>query len=269
MHVGWREVASSVSVLITTHNRIDLLRDRSLPSVSCQSQKPTQVILVDDSEAGQREQVKQVFFELIPESFNPIYLENNHAHGAAKAWNTGIQWALEKEPDGWVAILDDDDAWCPDHLGICASQASEEVSAVISGLVTILNGNKLEWKSPAPFSVSDFLRGNPGWQGSNTFVRGSALAAAGFFDEALHCTHDRDLAVRLLSLPGFSLKQTGVATVEYFLDTGREALTTGERKKEGLIQFWRKHCHRMTHQDKVAFRDRALALFHVPLECFP
>ena len=75
--------------------------------------------------------------------------------------------------------------------------------AVISGIKILLDGEEIDNELPTSISIQDFLAGNPGWQGSNTFIRIKKIIEAGSFDEKLLCTHDRDLAIRCLQLKEF------------------------------------------------------------------
>ena len=80
-----------------------------------------------------------------------------------------------------------------------------ENDAVVSGIRTMLDGEPIEDRTPDSLSISDFFASNPGWQGSNTFIRIESIKKAGFFDEKLLCTHDRDLAIRCLKNTDFGI----------------------------------------------------------------
>lgn len=113
--------------------------------------------------------------------------------------------------DTWVAILDDDDEWLDHHLQTCVDLTNENTDAIVSGIQTILDGEELPYSPLGNLEVSDFLSGNPGWEGSNSFCRLDRLLEVGGLPENLICIHDRDLAIRLLSLEGF--KVTNSSTV--------------------------------------------------------
>jgi len=89
------------------------------------------------------------------------------------------------------------------------------------------------------------------------------LERAGRFDEALACTHDRDLAIRLLSMANFSHVRTGLETVKYHISGAEPAYTRrlNPIKLQGLRAFWAKHRPRMTPSDEAAFFDHAEAMF--------
>ena len=258
----------AIAVLISTHKRPCLLKTRSLPSVSVQRFSPSTVILVDDSDERFQETNQSIFSSLIPSGWNPVYLKNGRSKGNAGAWNTGLEWIGKQDSNAWVAILDDDDAWTPQHLNNCVNAIEKNIDGIVSPLQTIVDGKRLPVKVQDNFTVSNFLRGNPGWEGSNTFLRYSAFQKVCFFDEKLACTHDRDLAIRLLSTPSFRLKILSKSTVKHYIESNRVTLTNSPEKKIGMVQFWRKHSWRMSETDKTAFRKRAKELFHLPEELF-
>ena len=257
-----------IAVLIATYNRPLLLQTRSLPSVKFQELSPSMVILVDDSDESLQEINQSIFSALIPSVYRPIYLKNSQSKGNAGAWNTGLEWIGQQDKNAWIAILDDDDAWTSQHLNNCVNAVKENIDGIISPIQTIVDGKKIPVEVKDNFTVSDFLQGNPGWEGSNTFMRYSAFQKVNFFDEKLSCTHDRDLAIRLLSTPSFRLKILSQNTVEHYIEKDRISLTNSPKKKIGMVQFWRKHSWRMSENDKAAFRQRARELFHLPEELF-
>ena len=257
-----------IAILIATHKRPFLLQTRSLPSVTSQEFSPSMVILVDDSDESFQESNESIFSSLIPSGWDPVYLKNARSKGNAGAWNTGLEWIGKQDSNAWVAILDDDDAWTPQHLNNCVDAIEKNIDGIVSPLQTIVDGERLSVKVKDNFAVSDFLRGNPGWEGSNTFLRYSAFQKVRFFDERLSCTHDRDLAIRLLSTPSFRLKILSQSTAKHYIENDRVTLTNSPEKKIGMVQFWRKHSWRMSEDDKTAFRQRARELFHLPEELF-
>jgi len=248
-------------VVLATCNRPVLLAERSLASLSAQTRAPDAVVVVDDSDPLHRAR-NAAAVKLAAGLPQAELIPNARTAGAAGAWNTALSWASARYADCWIAMLDDDDAWAPRHLELCGALARPGVDAVISGIQLRLYGVLQPWSSPPPMTFRDFLRGNPGWQGSNTFVRLSRLLEAGAFDEALESTHDRDLAIRLLRLPRFRATQTGVCTATYHLDDEpRLSTARSERKRLGLAAFWAKHRALMDDEDARAFLDRARHYF--------
>ena len=93
-----------VSVVITTHNRIDLL-PRALESVRRQTVQPLEVIVVADG-------CNDGTAEWLTGEADIRTIIHPDAKGISAARNAGIASARGE----WLAFLDDDDAWLPDKL---------------------------------------------------------------------------------------------------------------------------------------------------------
>jgi|GEM_PF-717758 len=245
-----------IVALITTYNRPELLKTRAMNSVKSQSLQPNVVVLVDNSdEKAILETNKQNFQHLFP---NGIYLKNGGFPSAAGTWNFGLEYIDGNYPDSWTAILDDDDEWLENHL-LDNSLHMNDYDVILGGIRTILDGVSIEERTPKALKVEEIFSTNPGWQGSNTFMRTKTIIDAGSFDESLLCTHDRDLAIRVLSIPNVKIIGTGNISVNYYLDNDRESLTLSKSrgKHTGLLQFFAKHKHLMGQEDKANFMSRS------------
>ncbi|WP_284259497.1 glycosyltransferase [Acidocella aquatica] len=255
-----------VAVLIATRPRWQSLISVSLPSLLKQAWQPQEVVIVADSRplspmesACMKEQLA---------GMHVTFLRNNRLAGAAGSWNTGLADIRARRPDAFVAILDDDDEWDEDHLEKCvdAVRATDgTVDVVISGLRILKDGEELPRSAPLSLCVEEFLTGNPGWQGSNTFVRAETLRHAGDFTDGLQSLNDRDLAVRVLSLDGIQLGFTGRMTSTWHLCREPDTLSRAgaPEKRRGITQFLALHGHRMSPQVKAAFAARCRQLFGI------
>ena len=247
-------------VLVTLTNRIHLHKSRTIPSLTRQSKGWDLLVVVDDSTES-TDEIRTLFESSgLPQM---VYVRNRRSRGAAGSWNTGLSAIGERMPDAWVAILDDDDEWSGEHLSSCYEMSKKETDAVISGIVTYVDESPASIPHLGPFERSAFLYHNPGWQGSNTFVKLSQVVRAGLFDESLACTHDRDLALRLLALDGFRHTRTGLVTVKYHVSVNEPAYTRrlNPQKLEGLRGFWKKYQASMDEPTKSRFLDHALKMF--------
>lgn len=262
-------IQPKVAVVIATCNRFQLLTERSLPSVISQTRSPDYLIVVDDSQPGVRPGNAESVQSVVLSGCEVFYFENQRTKGASGAWNTAIDYLMNKGTPGavFVAILDDDDSWCPEYLESCYSAACDrQLDMVASDL------RRLESVGAPPFIVkapdhlcsNDFLTSNPGIQGSNLYVRLSTLLAAGGFDEALQSTTDRDLCIRISDLSTARYGRLYTPLVNHYADSNRLRLSTrgSQAKISGVTAFWRKYFGRMTIDQRVAFSDRAAALFN-------
>lgn len=258
-----------LAVVVATCNRFGMLSERSLPSVAAQTRRPDFLVVVDDSDREVRTANAELVGSLSLPGCEVSYLENVRTAGASGSWNTALDVVAAKATDPghvFVAILDDDDAWCPEYLESCYSAVVEqELDMVGCGLRRIESGVSVPIVNDAPESLraQDFLTGNPGIQGSNLFVRLSVLFAAGGFDEGLRSTTDRDLCIRIAELGTVRYGRLSSALVDHYADSDRARLSTrgSGAKLEGLTAFWRKYVGRMTADQRQAFLDRAATLF--------
>ncbi len=250
-------------VLIASRPTLEYLVSVSLPSVIRQSRLPDEMVIVADKTpfTDVQQQVIAQCLAGIPVSF----LHNRRAPGAAGAWNTGLDYLLANYPEAWVAILDDDDLWQTNHLQSCAKLVADNVDAVISGIEVRRYGETLALNTPIDLKYTDFLVKNPGWQGSNTFVRLSAIQVAGGFTDGLVSCNDRDLAIRMLLRAPERFRYTGVITAIWHCNQSESALSApnSPQKRKGCAQFFRLHGHRMSPTVKQEFFDRLQTLFAI------
>jgi len=99
-----------VSVVIPTYNRAHLIQF-ALESVLNQSFKDFELIIVDDGSSDYTSSIVHKFCSRYPNKIRYIYQKNR---GPAVARNTGLFFATGK----YVAFLDSDDLWVPEHLQI-------------------------------------------------------------------------------------------------------------------------------------------------------
>lgn len=96
---------AAVSVVIPCYRCARTL-ERALASVAAQTQRPAEVILVDDASGDDtREVMQQLSQKFDPGWIKLVFLDQNVGAGSAR--NAG--WAVAGQP--YVAFLDADDAW--------------------------------------------------------------------------------------------------------------------------------------------------------------
>lgn len=256
-------VPSSVACLVITRDREELLLQRSLPSVASQSLRPSVVAVVDDGDSLSSRVVAEIGQLLARDRIEVVH--NWRSPGPGGAWNTGLELLWRAGHRGWVALLDDDDAWDPDHLAVNA-KAVEETGAnvVVSGLRLVAEGRSVARPLVDRLLDVDFLVGNPGWQATNTFVSLEQLLAVGGFREDLPSLNDRDLAIRLLRHPATRWALVPRWTATWHLGTpGALSTAGGAAKLHGLGAFWRIYGDEMEPVARAAFLNRAVRLFGV------
>jgi len=164
----------------------------------------------------------------------------------------------------FVTILDDDDAWEPEHLARCLDAATARgLDMVAADIVRHEGTSQTLQPAPEALEARAFLTHNPGIQGSNLFVRLSALLAAGLFDEALASTTDRDLCIRLAASGSVRYARLPHALVHHHADDDRPRLSTSGSgpKRAGLDGFFWKYQGHMSKAERDSLCERAARLF--------
>lgn len=236
--------------------------ERALCSVRAQSQPPERVLVVVDGRPHRKNYVDR----LVKKS--PLRVDvyrNDRTRGASGAWNTALDQLARAEDRAAVVVsfLDDDDWWEPDHLacvnGAVTSGAEVVATTIVRHDAASPEGGIIE--PPAVLVHADFLRGNPGIQGSNLSARLSTLLHAGLFDEALRSCTDRDLCIRLADLGARYEAVRGGRVHHEARRRGRLSTPGSAAKRQGLDTFYAKHAWRMTSADESAFLERGRTFF--------
>ena len=252
-----------LAVLVATANRPKLL-DRAIRSIERQTLSPAHVYVVDDSADDCTARTEHI----ARQHPNVEFIRNSRTKGAAGAWNDGIDHLLRITPDPtqlYVAILDDDDEWEPEHLQTCLETAASGQFDIVAAQLW-RHEDDAEPKlcmPPESLDAADFLVGNPNIQGSNLFCRLSVMLEAGLFDEWLPSCTDRDLCIRIADLPGVLYGTTKRTTVRHYASGSLLRLSTPgqQAKNDGLTRFFAKYQGRMSADQRAAFKDRATHLF--------
>lgn len=122
------------SVIIPLYNKLAYIQ-RSVESVLAQSFKDFELIVIDD---GSTDGSSEKLLDIKDERLHILRKENQ---GVGEARNTGMQHAEGQ----WIAFLDADDAWMPEHLselrrvteaspsaGLISTRCVESATAVLS-----------------------------------------------------------------------------------------------------------------------------------------
>jgi glycosyltransferase involved in cell wall biosynthesis len=210
---------ADVTVVMPALNREDLIA-RALDSVAAQTVRPAQVIVVDDGSTDRTGEIAR--------SRGATVLRNAAPSGCGIARNAAIDIATTT----WIAFLDSDDTWDPDHL--------ERLLAVAGDHVLV--------GAPGRYSDSGRPVGNPTGEAiavdnvellvpgdlvciSATMVRREALIAAGGFRK-MPQAEDLDMWIRLLER-GSGLV-TGEPSATYFVHDTQMSNDIGRMRSEVL-----------------------------------
>lgn len=108
---------TTVSIVIPTYNRAHML-PYSLSSVEKQNIADVEVIVVDDGSSDNTAEVIMEWQERLP---GLKYITNSRKKGPSGARNTGIMNSTGQ----FIAFLDSDDEWMPDHLKTALSYLTD------------------------------------------------------------------------------------------------------------------------------------------------
>lgn len=251
-----------IAVIIATRPRLNLLIQHALPAIEAQQRKPDVIVVVSDERPFSV--TEQDTLRKLTPLVKMVFGQNQNSQGAAGTWNTGFSVLNKFYRDCYVAIIDDDDHWHADHLSSCeATSKGGQADVVLSGINVVQRSTVLARNIPENFSEGDFLTGNPGWQGSNTFIRlSTALRIGGYTDGLISC-NDRDFAIRALQLADLDIQYTRRATVDWHINQSADALSAvgSEQKLKGSAQFLKLHGGKMSPVQKEQFFRRMESLF--------
>lgn len=187
-----------VSVIITTHNRKEMLV-KAIESVLGQTYKKLECIVVDDASTdGTREHITEYINN---KRILYYYISENESRGGNYARNVG----LENASGDVVAFLDDDDEWLSTKIEKQLFKLSEENQFVYCGRIfgTGIDFHKLYEED---IENCKYKEGNLSKEvlvhvigvTSTIMVKHQLIDKVGKFDENLKAWQEYDLCIRLL-----------------------------------------------------------------------
>lgn len=213
-----------VSVVVATYNRPDFLR-QALRSVNAQTWPAVQLLVVNDAGVEVEEVVRPFLVRA-----HDRYLRRDNNAGPAAARNTGLAAARGK----YVACLDDDDLWYPNHLEslICAMEA-KGASIAYSNAVCVHYSRAGEGYAEVSRRLLD-----EEWDRDRVVLCNylppigfaytlSCLREAGGFDERIVGSEDMDLWIRISAR--HQVHRVRRATCEYRVVEDGTSLTSNTR----------------------------------------
>ncbi|MCQ8847214.1 glycosyltransferase family 2 protein [Alteromonas stellipolaris] len=201
----------TVSVIITTHNRPDYLKE-SLAAVLKQTVLPSEIFVIDDGSSVSYEEVINLFPR---EKFE--YIKVPVASGANAARNLGIS----KSQSDIIAFLDDDDIWDEDYLEQHIN-AHDNADAVTCGYRFLETPEKIHINTTEVITTDVIKKGNK-FCGMSGVTCKTSLAKKLMFDEELKNSQDWDFFVRITLE---NAKFHNIAKDIYFYRRGHNSIST-------------------------------------------
>lgn len=184
-----------VSIVMGTYNRAHLL-DRAIEALLRQSFTDWELIVTDD---GSRDETPAKVRSWLEREPRIVYIRNEVNQGISRNYNV----AFARARGEYVAMLDDDDAWCrddklarqvefldthPDHVG-CGG-----------GLIVVDPEGREKYRFLKPETDAQIRRAmlfsNP-MANSTTLFRRAAGERAGWYDASMRYSGDRDFWMKL------------------------------------------------------------------------
>ncbi len=250
-----------ISVIIPVYNHPMELQ-RAITSVLGQTWQDFEVLVVDD---GSEEDIEHVCNSFGDKRIK--YIRNEVHKNANAARNRGIKEATGK----YIAMLDADDEYLPEHLSRRIEKIEEWYCDGIFGSAFIFDGTKETVKKSRPLrkdeKMADYLLTDGFCPTPSHFYKAEAVRKT-LWDEALHWNQDYDFSIRFAAKfdfrcdpeptvrvhwhKGHKQKLTGIhfesqkkfiekhkkeisqpALVNYFYSMKKEALETGNKEQVG------------------------------------
>ena len=186
-----------VSVIIPTHSRKHWVSE-AIESVLAQTYSNHEIIVVDDLSTDDTvEYLRDRFGDKV------TVIQNPELSGPGYSRNAGVKISSGE----YIAFLDDDDRWLPNHLmekTEAMLDSDDSVALVGSGCEYIdADGERLDKLKPSyppesssyeDFCIKIYLPGST----SNNLIRADRFREIGGFDISLPRVQDKDLWMRLL-----------------------------------------------------------------------
>ena len=231
MQAAQSNAAPKISVIIPSYKTAHLIAE-CLDSVLAQTYKDFEVIVVNDGSPDTPELEKA----LGPYMGRIVYIkqENKRAAGARNA-------AIQQARGEFLAFVDSDDSWYPDHLASQMQLFAEDPSLDLVYSNSLLVG---DLPRPVEFMVRNPSNGPATFDAlivercqvaiSTVVVRKQAIVRAGLFDEKLPRCDDYDMWVRAAfhgAKIGYSRK------VQAYMNIGRPGALSLQKSKM-VESYW-------------------------------
>jgi hypothetical protein len=196
---GSEEIEGLVSVVVPTFRKERYI-EATLASLGRQTFSNWEVIIVEDGSEAGTQQLVDAFAQQFP-SHRVVYRRNDRNFGAAYTRNLAFGMARGQ----FVALLDSDDRWFPDHVAVSVAALQAHKSDIVYSTVLLIEDETellLGIWGPdacelASFPQSLFYRNfiTP----SATVLRRSVLEQVGAWDNRFHYCEDADFWMRCVA----------------------------------------------------------------------
>ena len=241
-----------VSVVVPTYNRAAVI-SATVESVLSQTYPNWELIIVDDC-SKDVDQLEKYVADLAHPAVRLLKHSENR-HGSA-ARNTGIKDAKGE----FIALLDSDDVWTPDHL-MCTVPLVQGEKTVIYTQVDTALGVLPQRPLAENELVCDYLLSRKGLMQTSSLVLSSRFAREVLFNETLTRFQDLDFAIRLQVAGGQFVLSNSCTVLMTDADAGAR-ISNQVNVKPALYWLDRIDPH-LSDEAAVAFYVKRVARLHV------
>lgn len=235
-------VKPTVSVIIPTYLRTEFLKI-ALESVKNQTEKPNEVIIVDDNIDNDISKKVEEICALFKNHLI-IHIVRSNGAGGAEARNIGAREASSE----LLAFLDDDDYWLPNKLKLqkkhiieCAKKCDAVFCMMELVYMDAKNISRIVGSIPHDYKELFFQNSMP--NPSCFLVKKDVFKLLGGFDKRLKAHQDQDMWLRLLMEHRVCLLPNVLCKVNSSINN-RNSITHSKAKIVGERQFiykWKNH----------------------------
>ncbi|MHA1248645.1 MAG: glycosyltransferase family 2 protein [Candidatus Helarchaeota archaeon] len=254
-----------VSVIIPTNGQRPKMLLRAVNSISNQTVKPSEVIIIVDANITEYQKIIRLInnYNLSKElNIKVIHSGYSYSLGVSFARNLGAKIAKFT----YLSFLDDDDTWKPEYLQkIFEDEYNFDIA--LAGFEKHKNNVIYpEKKPPKEIKIKNFLVANPGLRGSNITIRKDLYERIGGFSLDLPAFNDLDFGIKLSKIKNLKYRRIDDLLVEYHSHSKPRLSTPGcEANVKGIIQFLLKHGNKMSYIEESKFRQRCLKIWHIDI----
>lgn len=203
-----------ISIVIPAYKAERFIRE-TLDSIATQTFTSWEAIVIEDGTHDGTEAIVQDFARTVSQPV--IFLRHEVNQGLPATRNTGIAKARGE----WIALLDSDDIWAPDHLEKAISAARDSGADLVHSSVMMFDsdtGKDEKVRAPTPEAKAAFPQSvylaRYTIQPSASVFRRDICQKVGGFDPACRYVEDREFWLRLIRA-GAKIRHVDAVTCRY------------------------------------------------------